>query len=144
MITWHQRVLRTMLGAWSSAQFTPPATGTMKLFTGNPVITNQNVEADFTEATFPGYASQTWTFGSDFMQPDEETAAMNSTVCNFTGGAIVTPETITGFWLLDGVGNYIGADFLRDANGDPAPVVMANNGQILPVMIQATNRNRNV
>jgi hypothetical protein len=56
----------------------------------------------------------------------------------------VTPEVIQGFFLLDGVNNYIGGDYLRDGTGAIAPVVMATNGQVLPVLVKMTERNRQV
>lgn len=74
----------------------------VRLFTGGPTITNASVWADFTEATFSGYAAIS-AAGIAFPTPTiagDGAATTVSPLITFTaGGGIAGLETITGIML---------------------------------------------
>jgi hypothetical protein len=140
VINYSQITLLQLLTGYLASSFAVP--GKIGLFTNTPVITPASVIGDFTEATFPGYARQDLTWGTPYLQPDGRVASVNSAVANFTGGAIVDPEVITGFFLTDGATFYMGADLLRDCNGNPITITMSNLGQVIPILVRFDQANR--
>jgi len=72
---------------------------TVGLFTAGPLpITPSSVLADFTAATFPGYAVVTTTTWSDAYLSQAGRAQITSMIISFTGGAVVSGETILGWY----------------------------------------------
>jgi hypothetical protein len=91
----------------------------LKLFQNNIVPTNLNVIADFTEATFDGYATHTMAslLGPD-RQPDGSFTVYNFQHFPMTGS--VTPNIIYGGYMLDPTGALILAARF------PAPINMVD------------------
>jgi len=111
------------------------------LFTAGPLpITPLSVPADFTEATFVGYAAQAWNL--PLLGPinvNEAILALHNEE-NFLAGAVVPPgEMIAGYWIDEaaagGLVMYFGEAFT-------APVPIAALGDFIsldalaPIMTQ--------
>jgi hypothetical protein len=79
---------------------------TIKLFQNNIVPTPNNVLADFTEATYDGYAAQVFTviFGPT-RYPDGSFQLFNFANFHMTGST--TPNQIYGIYVLDFAGNLL-------------------------------------
>lgn len=101
---------RALTDAMLSALDTNPAaalitTPKVKLFTAGPApILPTSVPADFTEATFVGYAAVALTLpllGPIQIDPDTRSGHNEA---DFLAGAVVSPgETILGYWIDDDV-----------------------------------------
>lgn len=96
----------------------PPA-ATLHLFQNNIVPSANSVATDFTEATFDGYASQTFAvlFG-----PTRETdgSFVVDAFMRFHMTGSVTPNTIYGAYVLKSTGEFL------IATRFPAPVAMVD------------------
>jgi hypothetical protein len=107
--------------------------GKIGLFTNTPTITRNTVLADLTEATFVGYAQVTLTtFGAAFLDPSGNYADIVAPLAQFTMTATTTLQTITGYFLLDKDGIYVGAELL------PAPIPLTSVGQTISILLAAT------
>lgn len=84
------------------------------LFTSGPSpITPGAAVADFTEATFAGYAEQTLTLPliGPINLPNGDGRGVHNEV-DFLGGAVVSPgELILGYWIDDGAAAFYYGEF---------------------------------
>jgi hypothetical protein len=79
---------------------------TIKLFQNNIVPTPGNVLADFTEATYDGYAAQVFTvFFGPTRYSDGSFQCFNFSTWHMTGST--TPNQIYGIYVLDFAGNLL-------------------------------------
>lgn len=96
------------------------------LFTAGPAnITPTSAVADFTEATFAGYASQTITLPfSGPVQVDAQNRAVFADA-NFIGGAVVLPgEVIQGYWVDNDDGSLPPYFILGEIFETPIPIAV--------------------
>jgi hypothetical protein len=104
----------------ASALLTTP---TVHLFTAGPsTITPLNLPADFTEATFAGYAAATLTLPllGPINLPNGDGFGVHNEV-DFLGGAVVSPgETILGYWIDDGATAVL---YYAELFAVPVPIV---------------------
>jgi hypothetical protein len=104
-------------------------TPTVHLFTAGPSpVHPSSVVADFTEATFTGYAAVVlgaWSGVVNLPNADGQGIHQDAT---FTAGAIVGPgQMILGYWMDDGAGNFQGGETF------PAPFPINVLGDFLSV-----------
>jgi hypothetical protein len=110
--------LAQVLSAWKAILVTSPGLS-IHLFQNNIVPTPANVIADFTEATFDGYAPLALTaLAGPFRQPDGSFRILNDWAFQMTGST--TPNLIYGYWAEDHTGALIFAERW------PAPVSMVD------------------
>jgi hypothetical protein len=102
------------------------------LFTNTITITHTTVFADLVEATFAGYSrSATITWGTVFTNPSFFAEADgNTTQFNCTGST--TPETITGYFVVDGSSQLLYAE-----NFD-TPIPISGSGDAVVIVPQFT------
>lgn len=110
--------------------------GKLKLFKNNFTPNYDNLLADFTEATFPGYAAisaaTTPASGIDSLTGNLVVSWNNGSA--FTAGTIVTPETVYGWYIT----NTAETTCLVAARFD-TPIVIDQTGDIIsldPVKVQ--------
>lgn len=109
------RMLDKMLTAYGS-------TLVIKLFKSNTTPAAGDTAGTYTEATFPGYASQSvGTFGASTVA--SSTATATAAQNTFTRSSTGTTENIYGYYVLDSGGNLLWAE--RDP---AAPIAMTNSG----------------
>jgi hypothetical protein len=106
-------------------------TPTVHLFTAGPApISPLNLPADFTEATFVGYAAQVITLPLTGVVnlPQGDGLGVLATV-NFLAGAVVSPgENILGYWVDDGA-----TAVLYYAEIFSAPIPIVNVGDFIQI-----------
>lgn len=101
----------------------------MKLYANNYTPVAATVLGDFSEATFPGYASaNNDPYGAAAMVGP--VAQIDATEAVFTRGVGVGSEDIYGYWVEDGAGNLLYAE--RFAGG---PYTIANVGDLIGVTV---------
>lgn len=98
---------------------------TLRLYVNNHVPANGDTIADYTEATFPGYAAipfGSWPAAS--LNPSNK-ASTELALQVFTAGVVITPEDVYGIFVThDGTGDLVYAEL--DAAG---PVTISTPGQ---------------
>jgi len=99
---------------------------TTRLFTAGPTpITPNNATADFTEATFNGYAEVVVTPGSTPVNtPSGEGIALIGDA-NFIATGAAIPETILGYYVVGPAGSMLMGEYF------PAPVPIVNPGDFI-------------
>lgn len=108
--------LLTQLVAWLNAN------AVLRLFQNNKVPAATDVAADYTEATFTGYAAQPIiTFAAPVLTAPREITSAAPML--FTAGVIGTGNSIYGYYVTDLAGNLLWAE--RDTN---APILMTTTG----------------
>jgi len=98
---------------------------TLHLYVNNHVPANGDTVADYTEATFPGYAPipfGSWPFAT---LNASNKASTELAMQIFTAGVVITPEDVYGIYVThDGSGDLVYAEL--DASG---PVTISTPGQ---------------
>jgi len=91
------------------------------LYTNAPFIWTPKAKlADLTEATYTGYARQAAAFLTPWINPVNQAEVAGDTLLFQPSGVLVTPETIVGYFIVDGTGLILlGGDNL------PAPVPLS-------------------
>jgi hypothetical protein len=119
-----------ILAAWISGL--TPANLKMYLYQNNMTPDQDTVLADFTEATFSGYASQTMSLGTPTeVSHKAKTVATSPQVFTHNGGG--TSNTIYGYFVKDSVtGNLAWAERFGSSQ------IMTNNGDSISVPGQLT------
>jgi len=120
---------RTLANALLAALSARPAaallvTPFVHLYTAGPSpIGPDNLPADFTEATFVGYAAIALPLPLlGPINPSANQVAVHEEV-NFLGGAVVLPgEVILGYWVSDQAGGA-GSLYMVEAFETPVPIV---------------------
>lgn len=87
-----------------------PVSIKIKLFQNNFTPSPTSVLADFTEATFDGYAPVTVlaaAYPPSRTMPDGSTLALFSSVADFEDSGNVTPNTIYGAYITDTAGTFL-------------------------------------
>lgn len=90
---------------------TGPVHATVKLAIAPFSPTPTSDPASFTEATFDGYASKTvaaWTPAA--VQPGPLAEILSQSVLTWTPTGSTTPNTIAGYWIVGGNGDYLGGE----------------------------------
>lgn len=115
------------------------ATPHVHLFTAGPTpITSASLPADFTEATFVGYAAQALNLPlvGPINADDDHRGVHNEE--NFLGGAIVAPgETVLGYWIDNAAA---AGTIMYMAETFETPVQFANPGDFLSLDVDFTQR----
>lgn len=92
--------------------------------------------ADFTEATYPGYARQVLTINAPFSSPPAEPAAVGPIPFAFPGPSDATPVDVYGVYLVSAV---LGSDSLLAAwRLDGAPQVIVDPTDYVAAVITLT------
>lgn len=101
----------------------------VKLFQNAATPGPDSVLADFTEATFPGYAeSAAVVWGAALSNALNQAFTAGGTV-QFTCTGAATPNTIHGYYLVDGAtGNVLIA---AEAFASPQPITAAGQGLVV-------------
>jgi hypothetical protein len=108
-----QLALLDQLDAIKSAVLdaTGPVHATVKLAKGTFVPTPTVDPTTFTEADFDGYSSKTiaaYTSAAIIAGPKAEILA--SSLLSWTPTGTTTPNTVTGYWIVGGNGDYLGGE----------------------------------
>lgn len=114
-------------------------TPTVHLFTAGPsVITPTQVPADFTEATFTGYASQTLgTLLGPIQLPNTEGDGVHADV-NFLAGAVAPPgQMILGYWIDDGATTFFGGEVFPNPIPIGVPGAFIDLDVVFPILSPA-------
>ena len=122
--------LDDLLGAMTVTAAGPLAsTGNLNLVTAGPSpILPSNDMADFTAATFGGYAPGTFSLGSIPLNlPSGKGRGLVSNSLFVADGT--TSEVVTGYVVVDGNGNTILMEYF------PAPIPMSNNGDFIDLTV---------
>lgn len=103
----------------------------MKLFTNDITPSVNSLVADFTEATFTGYAPVTLTaFSAPYLTDDDQGAA-NSPLATFAPASPFTVgEIVHGWFVVDATGDLVMAGRFD------APQNMNASGQLLQVLVR--------
>jgi hypothetical protein len=120
-------LLTTLAGLVASMLTTPK----VHLYTAlaNP-IGPFSVLADFTEATFGGYAAKTALFGAPYINGAGQ-AVTDSPLLQWQPTNSTTPNTILGFYVTDSAGAQ-----LLWCGPLPTPVSLASPSDALPLVLQ--------
>ena len=114
------------MGALVTNTFGTSVHSSLHLFANNFVPQPGSVPADFTEATFDGYAALNITaWGTVHLLPSNQPAVAPTTTIAFTPTGSLTPNTIYGYYIKDPAGNIIIAERF------PSPVVLNGTGTTL-------------
>jgi len=98
---------------------------TLRLYSNNHVPANADTVADYTEATFPGYAGIALSAWSAAALNASNKAETVLPIQVFTAGVIVTPQDIYGIYVTYDVdGSLLYAEL--DSSG---PITIASTGQ---------------
>jgi len=105
-------------------------TPTVHLFTAGPSpITPTQVPADFTEATFVGYAAAALTpIVGPVITPSFTCRAVFANV-SFVAGAVVGSQNVLGYWVDDASTHFYLGEFF------PAPVQIVNPGDFIDLAV---------
>lgn len=98
---------------------TGPVHASVKLAVAPFSPTPTSDPASFTEATFDGYAAKTvpaWTAAA--LQPGPLAEILSSALLSWTPTGSTTPNTIVGYWIVGGNGDYLGGEAFA------APVIL--------------------
>lgn len=90
---------------------TGPVHASVKLATGAFSPTPTSDPATFTEATFDGYAAKSvasWV--SPYLLPGPLAETISAAVLSWSPTGTTTPNTITGYWIVGGNGDYLGGE----------------------------------
>lgn len=108
----------------------PWATARLHLFTNDLVPTDTSVEADFTEATFTGYADELIAWQTAYIDADGQIIIpgdLHDFICS--GGA---GQILYGYFVIGAAGQFLGAARFADA---PRTVAGAGSGiSVAPVI----------
>lgn len=132
--TFARPLLNALLAALSArpaaALFTTPF---VHLFKAGPSpLTPDTLYSAFTEAAFPGYASVALgTLAGPVITPSTLCEGVFSNA-SFIAGAIVTPETILGYWVDEGAAPTTPAHYFEYF---PAPIPFVNPGDFLDLAV---------
>lgn len=100
------------------------------LFTAGPTpITPATLPADFTEADFDGYSAQAATPGAVPVNVPSGDGIALIADANYVVNSSTTPNTILGYWLEDGNGNMVVAEYFA------APVPLVNAGDFISLNV---------
>lgn len=99
----------------------------VKLFQNNYTPVPGSVSGNFTDPTYTGYASQAiGAWGSASIDGSGNATAAGAPNLTFQPTALTSlPQTIYGWWVDDGSGNFLFGDVL------PAPFTMVDTNSIL-------------
>lgn len=130
--------LLNLITAWSQLNVTG-VFGTAHLFVNNFVPSPLMTPSDFTEATFPGYADESMSvsdWGAPFLTPANVAADVYPDI-QFTSGAVVTPQTVYGWYVTRALTPAI----VVAAELFPVPVIISGPNQAIVInpIIQLAN-----
>jgi len=120
---------KTMVNAFLAALTARPAaallvTPVVNLYTGATVPTGDSVVADYTDATFNGYAAASIAPLGPVNLTPEVVGLIDSVLFIATTGGVIA-DTVTGYYLSDGATAYYGGERFA------APVNFADVGDFL-------------
>lgn len=115
LLVWGRALVNAMLAALSARPAAALlATPTVRLFVGDTAPSPDSVFADFTEPTFHGYAPVTLTLAGPVQLGTQATGMIAAANFIATSGGTID-DTVTGYWLTDGVSAVYGAERFADA-----------------------------
>lgn len=115
--------------------FTGPVHASVKLAKGTFGPAPDSDPATFTECDFDGYASKTvsaWSTPAMLATGNAETVA--STVLHWAPTGTTTPNSVTGYWIEGGNGDYLGGEAFAQPVNLTGPTTALN---LVPVFQQA-------
>lgn len=129
----NQTNAKTMLNLIKSGQLTGSI---LRLFQNNYTPLDTDTAANFTQATFTGYAAITLnTWGTPFTNGSNK-AEVDEIIRTFTQTGVGVTNTVYGYYVTDGSGNLLWAE--RNPAGGVAMNAIGNTYTVLPKMTLVT------
>lgn len=114
---------------------TGPVHASVKLAQGPFAPLPDSDPTTFTEATFDGYAAKDVTaWASPYLVATGAAETISSTVLHWAPTGTTTPNTLTGYWIVGGNGDYLGGEAF------PVPIPMTGPTSalnLIPIWQQA-------
>jgi hypothetical protein len=107
---------KAILNALLLATVWKPGFINVKLFKNDVVPTKDSIVGDFTEADFGGYADiDTLDLHTPALDNEDNHKVVAKTTCHFEATDAVTPNVIYGYYVIDGLGVFLGAERLAES-----------------------------
>lgn len=101
-----------------------PTHSTVHLAQGAFAPVRDSDPTTFTEATFGGYAAITMAaWETPYLLGGGQSESIPTTICHWSPTDTVTPNTITGYWIMGANGDYLGGE----AFGNGVPMLGPTN-----------------